>query len=1197
MSIKKLTATIIAITMLISLAIPVAAQQEYTYMKEAKILYDAGLYNGISATDFEPDLGSGLTREQGITMLIRIMGLEKDALLLEEAEIAKVLEPVPDAQQISDWARAYVAYGIKNNLIAGLPDGSFNPKDALLGKAYCTLILRAMGYTVDATRYQIAAAELSKIGGLSIEQTLLFNDKSLIKDDLIGISYSSLQAKFPDGKTIMSKLVENSIVDEDFAIDMDIYPEGKKAREEAERLAKEKEEQALKEKAIFEEAELAVIASEQAKIDTIELINNAEELIKLAEEKIKLVTNNADRSMLETRIALKNSAIETKRDELKNSEEMALKQVAELAVAAYENATILTLEQITTAESLEKLAREKVGLVLNDLDRIMLEARITAKKAETESTKAKLQEVANAKKLLDDYLSAPYATSSDVAAAEILGVYAQEAIGRLNDEAIKTSLLEQLSVHKAKIIAKKEETKVITVKDVTSDTLKVIKITFTKAVNSDTVSTSTVTASHAIGSRVLSEDGMTLTIDLLNAVNQSDTVKITLDGIKDINGMQLAKYEKSVLMVDTTLPSVLGVEYINRSRIRFLFNEPVSYTTNGIYKTTSKETLNGIVELKLDDMYAFAKFTPEDNYLIVDFMNLLDTGAHEVILTGVSDYAGYRIQPVRLTFNVFIDSVPPVAVSVEAPNTSMVIIKFDEEITINGDPSVKVKEIGGTEYVINKSNMIADKTQLKINLISPLSAASLIGFTATVSDVEDTSGNKCEETSLSGTIKDDITAPEVVSYKVLTNNNVQLVFNKDVDVSYASAIIIDSRGNRTPRTITLGSDENVEHDYVVNTGLQSANIANYFVEIEGIVDKSIRRNAIAKMTLPFITNDTIPPRIEFVVHKPDNKIEITFSEPMSAETVNNIQAYFLKNRSELISLLGTDARVFGMSSDYTRVTLQVPKNMVYDAILILGAKDSNGIVLEGPGASLSSAMPISSTYDMVTGSDLVYEIIEPRKVKMSFGKDINGNDLKPGYSFISADVSAFKFYLTNGDSYNPGVIGALITDNGRAIELITSISFNTDGTVNITKDQKSGVYLSLSKGVMDMNSNDVIISEKKTINDKIKATQLSARLDDYSSSKIILAFSENIKCVFPSGTTNPESILAAGIKITNINSQQLIPVAEYTVEIIGSSIVITMPSAKKGDFYVEIVRPDYITDFAGNIVEVLDSVLVRNVNN
>ncbi|HHV59346.1 MAG TPA: Ig-like domain-containing protein [Clostridiaceae bacterium] len=1125
MKLKKFTAVLIIMTIMLTTITPAAAEQSYVYENQARALYDIGLFKGSSETEFVPNLGAALTRQEGVAMLIRLMGLEDDALAMSEQEVTNILNKVPDANNIALWARKYMAYGIKNELVAGMPDGSIDPLGALLGKAYCTLILRAMGYTVDADGYQVAAATLSSIGGLTIQEALKFNDKPLIRDDLVGISHSALQAKYSDGKTVMAVLVEKKAVDEDKVIDMGLYPEGKAAREERERLEKEAEERAKAEK--------------------------------------------------------------------------AAKDAAEAAVKLYEDADISTLELIAQAEVLKKIAEEKVSLVVNNTDKAIFNARLTAKTTAIESRKATLQTIKNAEDALLGYKNAPADTIEQIEAAEMLEDAARQAIAKLSDGDKKTSLLNDLEAHKAILDAKREAMQKTEVASVSSETLKTITITFTKPINPNSVKDTTVTSTtHAIAYRTLSEDGKTLHIDLANAVNQGDSVKIILEGIIDQTGLPLGRYEKTIELVDTTFPVPLGVEYVSRKKIRFLFSEPVSFTTYGVYKTTNKDNLNNKVEFKIDGLYAFAKFTPDKNYLEIEFMSPIEPGYHEVILSGITDYAGLPVkETMSYSFNAIVDVVAPKAMLVEAPDTGTLIITFDEEITVDGNPVVKVTEIGGDEVTINKSAMsVVNKTQLKISLSRRLTAASLIGFTVVVKDVEDTSGNKCIETSLSGVIADDTTPPKLLSYKVLENNNVQIVFNKEVDITSGKATIIDSKGNRTQKTISVGSDMDVEYDYVVITGLTSSNIADYILELEGITDKSIRRNPIDKIQIPFRTYDTIAPTIEFAVHKSENRIEITFSEPMMASTINNITSYFLRYGTELISLHDKGATVESISSDNRKVTLKIPKEINYDAIILLGAKDANGKDLTGPGSIFTMPKFISSTYDPVTISDLVYEVIEPRTIKLTFGKDASGNDLKPGYTFTDANISAFKFQLTNGESFDMGVIGAMITDNGRSIHVLTSVPFNSDCTVSKDENTRLGVFMWLAPGVKDMNDKDVIITGKKLVTDKLNAEQISTARDTNNSGRIILTFSEDVKYADALGSSSADSIMASGIDVKDSNGNTLVPIVDYTVSLSGRYLTITVSSSKKGDMSVTLIRPEFLTDNAGNAVVPLGTQVVRDVN-
>lgn len=213
-NLKKFFAVLVVLTLMVSsIVVPVSAAESIKYSDEAQKLYDLGLYKGISTEVFNPDLGSTLNRETGVVMLLRIVGLEKAALDMSAADVTEALSKFKDAKDISPWAKNQVAYGVKNGLIVGTTETTFGPKASLDSKAYCTLILRQLGYTVEAgAQYDAAAATLQEKGGLTAEQAADYANKSpLIKDDLVGISYGALKAVDKDGKALFDKLIEAGV--------------------------------------------------------------------------------------------------------------------------------------------------------------------------------------------------------------------------------------------------------------------------------------------------------------------------------------------------------------------------------------------------------------------------------------------------------------------------------------------------------------------------------------------------------------------------------------------------------------------------------------------------------------------------------------------------------------------------------------------------------------------------------------------------------------------------------------------------------------------------------------------------------------------------------------------------------------------------------------------------------------------------
>lgn len=160
---KKIISLVVLFALL-SYSGAVCSAEGFNYKEEARKLNDMGLYNGISTTTYDPDLSAALDRETGVVMLLRIFGLESEAEAISDAD--RILAKFSDAPKISGWAKKAVAYGIKSGFVQGYPDGTFGPKAAMKAEAYCTLILRQLGYTPD---YDNAPSELADKGLLTPE--------------------------------------------------------------------------------------------------------------------------------------------------------------------------------------------------------------------------------------------------------------------------------------------------------------------------------------------------------------------------------------------------------------------------------------------------------------------------------------------------------------------------------------------------------------------------------------------------------------------------------------------------------------------------------------------------------------------------------------------------------------------------------------------------------------------------------------------------------------------------------------------------------------------------------------------------------------------------------------------------------------------------------------------------------------------
>ena len=208
-TLKKLLAILISITLMAGIMIvPVSAAQSFAYEHEAEALYELGLFKGVSNTEYRPNLEANLERQEGAVLVLRLFNLEEDANKISEKEAKAILnEKFEDADEIGNWAVKAIAYAVQKGIINGRPDGNFAPKDRLLGKEFAKMILEQLGQQYD---FHTSCADLAAVSNLSAIEAIKFNEKYLIRDDVVGISFASLGGVYASsGKTVLAVLGED----------------------------------------------------------------------------------------------------------------------------------------------------------------------------------------------------------------------------------------------------------------------------------------------------------------------------------------------------------------------------------------------------------------------------------------------------------------------------------------------------------------------------------------------------------------------------------------------------------------------------------------------------------------------------------------------------------------------------------------------------------------------------------------------------------------------------------------------------------------------------------------------------------------------------------------------------------------------------------------------------------------------------
>ena len=201
--IKSAAAVVFALILACSVMLTTLA---VSYDHVAEELSSMGLVHGRGDGDFA--LNDPLTRAEALVLIIRLLGLEREALENEYEH------PFTDA---AGWAEKYIAYSYETGLVNGMTATTFEPDTLCTTQMYVALMLRALGYRIFVTD----EAE----SDFHYNQTITFGRNIGIVDDfllegrflrgnVIAITYLALKTETRGGAypSLLSKLVADGVI-------------------------------------------------------------------------------------------------------------------------------------------------------------------------------------------------------------------------------------------------------------------------------------------------------------------------------------------------------------------------------------------------------------------------------------------------------------------------------------------------------------------------------------------------------------------------------------------------------------------------------------------------------------------------------------------------------------------------------------------------------------------------------------------------------------------------------------------------------------------------------------------------------------------------------------------------------------------------------------------------------------------------
>lgn len=199
----RLFSLLLALVLAIAAAVPAAASgSSPESTSRADKLASLGLFQG---TDQGYQLDNIPSRIQGLVMLIRLLGLEDEALAHDETS------PFTDLT----WGKNYVAYAYENGLTQGTGATTFSPNATLNAKSYVTFLLRALDYDDAAGDFswnQVLTFAASQGILLTAEAAGKLENAVINRGDMVDLSYAALTCKVKDGtETLAERLAAEGV--------------------------------------------------------------------------------------------------------------------------------------------------------------------------------------------------------------------------------------------------------------------------------------------------------------------------------------------------------------------------------------------------------------------------------------------------------------------------------------------------------------------------------------------------------------------------------------------------------------------------------------------------------------------------------------------------------------------------------------------------------------------------------------------------------------------------------------------------------------------------------------------------------------------------------------------------------------------------------------------------------------------------
>lgn len=730
----------------------------------------------------------------------------------------------------------------------------------------------------------------------------------------------------------------------------------------------------------------------------------------------------------------------------------------------------------------------------------------------------------------------------------------------------------------------------LVVSDVVANNLKTLVVEFNKAVNEDTITATNVKVTQGTttltATRSLSEDGKTLSIVLASELSQSTTIKLAISKVKDLDGKEVVAYEKTMLVNDTTVPTVLSAVALNPRQIKLQFSEPVALDSANIYNLYNN--------IKVDGTAIIAKAAANyvDGSVLLTLSGALTEGTKTVEVSGVKDFAEFTAPTASLTITVVKDETAPEAISAVVKSKTVVEVTFNEPVETPGVFKIN----NSTEFTATSwraSNTVAVLTVPG----SGLDIGAVVEVKIEYKNQKDIMNNEVKEwKTILTKVADDSTIPtvEVTSVAAITNK-LTLTFSKGM-ADQGSIALLNKNGatvatlNMTSLDFKANTDSKVLE--VTFSALADVDAADYSVKLTGFADNTIRSNALPTTTLAFKALDTKNPTVapDYVVtpdadDSDDDTITIYFSEAMDPATIESVANYYMgstpfsANAAVVSAKAATDGKSVVIGYENARALTDGAST-----ITVYAVKDVAGNVVDSANNTASKG----------TTANLSVTSVE--------ATDVNTIEVKFNTTIKSVQPSTFVLVnASNGNAVASFVSAEVDSDDPTLVVFTTGSAISTSASIYELKVNASAAISNI------YNRTFVANYPNQSVTDLIAPTLVSVTTSLDSNGVAInnqfkLTFSEGMSATIANDIISDIIVKnsAGAVKLVGLNAATSISVADKVVTITLHASDLSLLNLTNGNKTLKVSFPVGLNvedQHGNNIAPVADQDVTVKIQN